>query len=136
MKYDMISAEEFTALLNEHPDLDVIDVRSDLEYQAYHLDYPVKHVPLHEIDIDALVEDRAATDKPLYVLCKAGPRAEKLCQLLCAFGQDDLVVVQGGVTGCLECDCACEKAETQPDITQIQQAVQDSVQKFIQKFGS
>ncbi len=135
MNYGVISAEEFTALTQTDPMLDVIDVRSDLEYQAYRLEYPVKHIPLHEIDMDALVAERAATDKPLYVLCKAGPRAEKLCQLLCAFGQDDVVVVQGGVTGCMECACACEKAESQPDMSDIQAAVQDSVQKFIQKFG-
>ena len=136
MTYSFISAAEFTNLIQTDPAVDVLDIRSTFEHDAYKLNYPAQHIPLHEIDPDILSEARAATDKPVYVLCKMGPRAEKLCQLMTAYGQDNMIVVQGGITGCEASGAALEKTDPFPSMEEIQNAVQDSFGKFMMRHAT
>lgn len=131
---DYISADDFcTKLQNE--DLDVLDIRTDLEFKAYRLKAPVQHCPLHDLDCEQIVSEHIEKNTPLYILCKAGPRAEKAAQLLEYYGLPHVIVVQGGMTGCLD-QTECEKSEDTLSPDDLQAAVQESVQKFMARFAA
>lgn len=124
-----ITSKDFIELIKKEPDLNILDIRSDLEFETYALDYPVTHIPLHEVTPEKIIK----TNKPTYVLCKAGPRAQKCADFLSSQGYKNLIVVDGGITGCAECGGNIDMKRDDVPIEQIQQAVQDSVQKFMTK---
>ena len=128
-----ISADDFMKLITKNDDILVLDIRSDVERNSLSLSYPSVHIPLHELGLQKISDIREDSTKPLYVLCKAGPRAEKSCQFMESHGIQNLVVINGGLMGCAECDADLNQAETPASAPEIQQAIQQSVQEFMMK---
>ncbi|NQZ13779.1 MAG: rhodanese-like domain-containing protein [Alphaproteobacteria bacterium] len=123
----VISAEGFSTLMSEKPDLNILDIRTDLEYKNMALDYPVNHQPLHTIKPDEFTK----TDTETFILCKAGPRAFKLAEILAMQGHENLIVIDGGITGLQACGAHLKLSETPVPMEAIMQAVQSSFQKFM-----
>ena len=75
----------------------LIDVRSDMEWDAAHDDSAV-HIPLTE-----LLEKVAPLpkDKPLALICRTGGRSLRACQMLESSGRN-LFNVVGGMRGLVE----------------------------------
>ena len=71
---------ELTRRLEEDRKAIVLDVRSPAEYQAGHIP-GARLLPVEEIDASNIADliDRAGAraDRPLYLTCHAGKRAEK-----------------------------------------------------------
>jgi len=100
--FPTLTPEEFKNRLGLDPELALIDVRSPAEYRGCHLAIAT-NAPLDTLDPDAIKDGLdLAEGKPLYVVCQAGGRSRKACQLLHAAGIS-VVNVDGGTP-------ACEKA--------------------------
>jgi len=77
-------------------DVDLIDVRTPMEYREVHA-AAARNVPLDSLDPHAVMRSRnGATDKTLYVICKAGTRGAKAQQKFIDAGFIDVVNVEGG----------------------------------------
>lgn len=86
------------AELAEHKDLEMIDVRTPVEYREVHANL-ARNVPLDSLDPDAVMNSRNASEgKPLYVICQSGNRSTKACEKFLAVGFRNVVNVEGGTT--------------------------------------
>ncbi|MEM9470031.1 MAG: rhodanese-like domain-containing protein [Pseudomonadota bacterium] len=124
-----ISASDFVKLLEEDNSPHILDIRSQLEFDSLQLEVNVTHTPLHEIKVEEYPHKQQET----YILCKMGPRAFKLAELLADLGHTHLSVIDGGILGCLESGAEIKIADPQPNSHDIQQAVQSSFQEFMLK---
>lgn len=94
-----VSPEELQQLRQQGSDVELIDVRTPIEYAEVHVD-GARLVPLDMLDPQAI----AATcqGKPVYVLCRTGGRAAKACEKLQAAGMTNVYRVEGGTLACAE----------------------------------
>lgn len=96
-----ITASEFGDLLRSGKRVDVIDVRTPMEYREVHLER-ARNVPLDELDPAGLMRSRNGTsDDPLYVVCRSGGRGQKACDRFHAAGFTNVINVEGGTTACI-----------------------------------
>jgi rhodanese-related sulfurtransferase len=89
---ESISAAQLSELLENDPNLQIIDVRKKSEYDSEHLLESV-NAPLDYINDSMAKIDRKRT---AYVHCAGGYRSMVFISILKARGFDDLVDVQGG----------------------------------------
>ena len=76
--------------------IDLLDVRTPLEYRARHATL-AHNLPLDGIDPKHVVEQRGGNlREPLYIICKSGGRSGKACQLFVDAGYQNVVNVEGG----------------------------------------
>ncbi|MCA9132446.1 MAG: rhodanese-like domain-containing protein [Planctomycetales bacterium] len=79
-------------------ELDVIDVRTPLEFRSLHA-VVARNVPLDVLDPHAVMKERKGPpDQPLYLICRSGSRAAMACQKFIAAGYANVVNVDGGTT--------------------------------------
>jgi len=89
-----ISAEELQELLATKKAIQLIDVRTENEYEDYHLPESI-HIPLDELD-DRLQEMNP--QKPIYMLCETGKRSRIAIELLQEEFEDTLFYnIEGGM---------------------------------------
>lgn len=81
-----------------HPDLVVLDVRTEAEHFSHRLEASVL-LPLHELP-DRL--DELDSTKPHLVLCEHGVRSVAACQLLAQRGFGDLRNLRGGIANWIQ----------------------------------
>jgi rhodanese-related sulfurtransferase len=74
--------------------IDVIDVRTPIEYRTVHCP-DARNIPLDRLDPAVVMKDRP-TDRPLFVICQSGGRGRKACERLVAAGFANVVNVDGG----------------------------------------
>ncbi len=72
--------------------LALIDVRMPSEYREIHAEGATL-APLDALDPKALAQSAA---RPIYLICKSGPRATKAAEQFAAAGIPEVVVVEGG----------------------------------------
>lgn len=76
--------------------IDLIDVRTPVEYQEIHCDF-ARNVPLSDLEPKAVMSGHNAEgDKPLYFICRSGNRGQQACEKFLAAGFKNVVNVQGG----------------------------------------
>ncbi|MBY0525380.1 MAG: rhodanese-like domain-containing protein [Gemmataceae bacterium] len=96
MSVATISPRELNALRDKGQPLDLIDVRTPVEFREVHADL-ARNVPLDTLDPAAVMGSRqAAADQPVYVICNTGSRGEKACAKFQAAGIAGVVNVEGG----------------------------------------
>ena len=77
--------------------VEIIDVRSPIEYGEVHAD-GARLVPLDELDPEAVMRARdAAAGEPLYLICRSGKRASKGCEKFAEAGFTNVVCIDGGM---------------------------------------
>jgi len=82
--------------LQADAEIDLIDVRSPIEFQAVHAT-PARNIPFHRLRPREILESRdGSAERPLYVICQAGVRSQKACEKLVAAGCSHVVSVEGG----------------------------------------
>ena len=60
--------------------IDLLDVRTPLEYQEFHA-ADARNVPLDRLDPAAAMRGRAGSpDEPLYLICRSGSRGRQACE--------------------------------------------------------
>jgi rhodanese-related sulfurtransferase len=87
-----ITVEEFSSIESDNPEIDILDVRKESEYQSEHIVNAV-NAPLDFINESMLKVDKSKT---WYVHCAGGYRSMVFASILKARGYDNLINVAGG----------------------------------------
>jgi rhodanese-related sulfurtransferase len=96
MSVQTISPKELENLRQQGRVVDLIDVRTPVEYREVHAE-PARSVPLDRLNPKAVMEARnGASNEPLYVICRSGSRARQACEAFHAAGFTNVVNVEGG----------------------------------------
>lgn len=91
-----ITPGELAGLRREGRAVDLIDVRTPLEYGEVHAE-AARSVPLDRLDPRAVIEARSGpADEPLYTICRSGNRGRQACERFHAAGFTNVVNVEGG----------------------------------------
>jgi rhodanese-related sulfurtransferase len=91
-----ISPDDVARLRSEGRPVDLIDVRTPMEYADVHAE-GARLVPLDRLDPAAVMASRTGrADEPLFVICRSGPRAAKACEAFRAAGFRNVLNVVGG----------------------------------------
>ena len=93
----VITPDELAQVLQAHPEVRLLDVRTPGEYETAHIrgayNVPLDRLGEHGDEIRASVAD------PVVLVCQSGQRAKKAEAALAAAGMPNLHVLAGGVTG-------------------------------------
>lgn len=102
MNMQSVSPNQFAALVREGKRVDLIDVRTPMEFREVHLE-AARNVPLDELDPAELMRSRNGdSGAPLYVICRSGGRGKQACEKLIKAGFANAVNVEGGTMACVE----------------------------------
>ncbi|MBI2422704.1 MAG: rhodanese-like domain-containing protein [Candidatus Hydrogenedentes bacterium] len=92
-----ISPAALNALLENDPQLAVIDVRTPAEYAGMHASFAAL-TPLDALDPAAIAQSTGASSgKTLYIFCRSGARAKVACEKFLAKGLEDVCLIEGGI---------------------------------------
>jgi rhodanese-related sulfurtransferase len=96
MSVQSITPQELEDLRRQGRAVDLIDVRTPVEYRQVHAE-AARSVPLDRLDPRAVMEARNGTkDEPLYTICRSGSRGRQACEAFNAAGFANVVNVEGG----------------------------------------
>ena len=96
MGVQTITPQEFEDLRRRGRAVDLIDVRTPVEYREVHAE-AARSVPLDRLDPRAVMEARNGTnEEPLYTICRSGSRGRQACEAFHAAGFANVVNVEGG----------------------------------------
>ncbi|MDX1968464.1 MAG: rhodanese-like domain-containing protein [Planctomycetaceae bacterium] len=95
MTINTISPRQLADLAQSGTPVDLIDVRTPVEFREVHVDF-ARNVPLDQLDPATLTAGRNGSRQPLYVICRSGSRGKQACEKLLAAGLADVVNVEGG----------------------------------------
>ena len=102
MSTAVIHPHELAELRQGGKTIDLIDVRTPVEYREVHLE-DARNVPLDRLDPAALMKARnGSADEPLYLICRSGSRGQQACEKFLAAGFSNVINVEGGTTACVE----------------------------------
>ena len=94
-----ISSRELFERIQRGDTVDLIDVRSRVEYQSVHA-APARFVAIESLDLVAFNASRGQRkDEPLYVICASGGRSRVACNRFRAAGMLNVVNVKDGTSG-------------------------------------
>ena len=86
MSIATISPSSLAELRRNGKKLDLIDVRTPMEFQEVHVD-AARNVPLDRPDPATLMQNRhGAKDEPFYLICRSGGRGRQACEKFLAAG--------------------------------------------------
>ncbi|MGL6194271.1 MAG: rhodanese-like domain-containing protein, partial [Thermoguttaceae bacterium] len=91
-----ISPQEFNKLIQSGAIVDLIDVRTPLEFSGEHLSV-AKNIPLHKVNLGAVADVRKGTVEPVYFMCQNEQRSSQACASLIASGFTNVVQIEGGM---------------------------------------
>jgi rhodanese-related sulfurtransferase len=102
MSVTTISPRQLADLRKEGKKIDLIDVRTPVEYREVHVEL-ARNVPLAQLDAATMREARNGNqDEPLYLICRSGSRGQQACEKFLAAGFTNVVNVEGGTMACVE----------------------------------
>lgn len=94
MTVTTISPQQLIKLQNAGSNIELIDVRTPVEYREVHADI-ARNIPLDRLDGTELTAGKSDS-APLYVICRSGGRGKQACEKLQAVGFTNVVNVEGG----------------------------------------
>lgn len=99
MSVSTITPRELEDLRRRGQRIDLIDVRTPVEYREIHAE-PARSVPLDRLDPGAVMTARnGSRDETLYTICRSGSRGAQACEAFHAAGFTNVVNVEGGTLG-------------------------------------
>ena len=102
MSITAISPTKFAEICKEGKNIDLIDVRTPVEYREVHVEI-ARNVPLDQLDVVALMRARTnPAQEPLYVICRSGSRGQQGCEKFLKAGYSNVVNIEGGTMACVE----------------------------------
>ena len=97
-----ISAKELTKLVSAGKKIDLIDVRTPIEFREVHVTI-ARNEPLDQLDPQAVQAARnGSSQEPLYVICRSGSRGKQACEKFVAKGISNVINVEGGTMACVD----------------------------------
>jgi rhodanese-related sulfurtransferase len=98
----VIMPAKFAELCNDGKTVELIDVRTPVEYQEVHVEV-ARNVPLDQLEPAALMHARnGSANEPLYVICRSGGRGKQACEKFLNAGFTNVVNIEGGTMACVE----------------------------------
>jgi rhodanese-related sulfurtransferase len=94
MTVTTITPKQLFELTNAGTDIELIDVRTPVEYREVHAS-AARNIPLDRLDGSQLTAGKG-NGSPLYVICRSGSRGKQACEKLQAVGFTNVVNVEGG----------------------------------------
>jgi rhodanese-related sulfurtransferase len=101
MSVNTISPAELLELCRSGRPIELIDVRTPVEFREVHLTH-ARNVPLDQLDPAALMKAHNGAGGPLYLICKAGGRSAQACEKFMKAGFNDVISVAGGTGACVD----------------------------------
>ncbi len=102
MSVSTLSPQSLAELCRSGQTLDLIDVRTPIEYQEVHVAH-ASNVPLDVLDPVAMMQTRnGVANAPLYVICRSGSRGRQACEKFLAAGFTNVINIEGGTLACIE----------------------------------
>ena len=102
MTVTVIKPHELAGLCKEGKRIDLIDVRTPVEYREVHVENAT-NVPLDRLDPTALMQARnGSANDSLYVVCRSGGRGQQACEKFLKAGFSNVVNIEGGTMACAE----------------------------------
>ena len=102
MRVTIISPRQL-ADLRKSGQIDLIDVRTPVEYRELHATH-ARNMSLDRIDPVTVMQARnGSRDEPLYLICRSGSRGRQACEKFLAAGFANVVNVEGGTLAWAEC---------------------------------
>lgn len=84
---ETISLDEVKEIVDnypEYPNVDIVDVRSEEEYNSGHIEGSIN------IPLDYIEQINISTDRQIIVYCQSGSRSEQAAKILMKLGYDDV----------------------------------------------
>ena len=99
----------------------LLDVRTPGEFGAVHVPGATL-IPLDELDAAAFCREHSAADRPVYVLCQSGSRAQRAIKKLQCAGLNNCVLVEGGTQAWMDAGLPVNRGESKvlPLMRQVQ----------------
>ncbi|GDY06649.1 sulfurtransferase [Planctomycetia bacterium] len=102
MSVPVITPLKLAELCNDGRKIDLIDVRTPVEYREVHVEF-ARNVSLDQLDPAALMQARnGSANEPLYVICRSGSRGQQACEKFLKAGFSNIVNIEGGTLACVE----------------------------------
>jgi rhodanese-related sulfurtransferase len=102
MSVSTITPQQLAELCKSKGKLDVIDVRTPVEFREVHVEV-ARNAPLDKLDPATVMRSRnGSKDEPLYLICRSGSRGRQACEKFLAAGFTNVVNVEGGTLACIE----------------------------------
>jgi rhodanese-related sulfurtransferase len=102
MSITIITPQELAVLCKQSKKIDLIDVRTPVEYREVHIEI-ARNVPLDQLDAAALMQARnGSANEPMYVICRSGSRGQQACEKFLKAGFSNVVNIEGGTMACVE----------------------------------
>jgi rhodanese-related sulfurtransferase len=102
MSVQTISPRDLHRLKESGQPVELIDVRTPLEFREVHVDCAC-NIPLDTLDPAKVFHNRhTMQEKTLYVICRSGGRAKQACEEFITAGYPNVVNVEGGTLACIE----------------------------------
>jgi rhodanese-related sulfurtransferase len=96
MSVKTIAPSELAELRQKNAAIDLIDVRTPMEFREVHLT-GARNVPLDQLEPAAVMKARGPAEKEtLYVICRTGSRGQQACERFMAAGYENAINVEGG----------------------------------------
>jgi rhodanese-related sulfurtransferase len=93
-----ISPAGLASRQREHKNLDLIDVRTPIEFGEVHVAF-ARNVPLDQLNPKEIWGQRKdSADEPLYLICKSGARGRQAAEKFKQAGFENVVNVDGGTS--------------------------------------
>ena len=101
MSVATISPAKLAELAREGRKIELIDVRTPVEFREVHLEI-ARNVPLDQLDPKALMQARNGSDTNRCTLfARSGGRGQQACEKFIKAGFTNVVNVEGGTTACI-----------------------------------
>jgi rhodanese-related sulfurtransferase len=103
MTITTISPRDLEAKRQAGQAIELIDVRTPIEYQEIHCPF-ARNVPLSDLDPARVMHSRTRpSEEPLFVICRSGSRGKQACEKFHAAGFTNVINVEGGTLAWEQC---------------------------------
>lgn len=100
MSVTTMSPQELSQLIQGTPSIELIDVRTPVEFHEVHVK-GASNVPLDRLSpVDVQNERNGTSEQPLYLICRSGNRADQACRKFLEAGFTEVVNIEGGTQAC------------------------------------
>lgn len=94
MSLEMISAQDAQSLLQQNPQVKILDVRTAFEFGQKYID-PSLNIPIDMLS--AKISELSKSAQSYILVCQSGNRAAMAADMLMQSGINDVKVMQGGI---------------------------------------
>jgi rhodanese-related sulfurtransferase len=106
-----ITPKELKNCCEQNSHLELIDVRTPMEFQEVHLTQ-AKNIPLDQLNPSEVMAARNGNaSEPLYVVCRSGSRGKQACEKFIAAGFNQVINVDGGTLACVEAGLSVKRGQ-------------------------